>query len=62
MGLELLFVSKLIQACLFLQVRSLFDRLDLKKAGLLRHADFESFFEDNPDFLLIFLIGKPGLL
>ncbi|KAG0595563.1 hypothetical protein M758_UG177100 [Ceratodon purpureus] len=44
------------------QVYSLFDKLDLKKGGILRRADFASYCDDNPDFLLLFLIGKPSLL
>ena len=48
--------------CFLRQVYSLFDRLDLKKGGILRRADFDSYCDDNPDFLLLFLIGKPSLL
>lgn len=44
------------------QVHSLFDRLDVKKGGILRRGDFASYCDDNPDFLLLFLIGKPSLL
>lgn len=44
------------------QVHLLFDKLDLKKGGILRRADFANYCDDNPDFLLLFLIGKPSLL
>ncbi|XP_024379184.1 lysophospholipid acyltransferase LPEAT2 isoform X2 [Physcomitrium patens] len=46
----------------FRQVHLLFDRLDVKKGGILRLADFASYCDENPDFLLIFLIGKSSLL
>ncbi|KAG0574120.1 hypothetical protein KC19_VG235600 [Ceratodon purpureus] len=44
------------------QVHSLFDKLDLKNGGILRRADFASYCDDHPDFLLLILIGKPSLL
>ncbi|XP_073390454.1 lysophospholipid acyltransferase LPEAT2 isoform X2 [Physcomitrium patens] len=44
------------------QVHLLFNRIDVNKGGLLRQTDFSSYCDDNPDFLLLFLIGKSSLL
>ncbi len=39
----------------------LFDKMDAKKAGIIRKGDFSHFFEGNLEYL-IFFIAKPNQL
>ncbi|KAL2612797.1 hypothetical protein R1flu_024489 [Riccia fluitans] len=44
------------------QYTKLFDRIDVRKAGVVSREEFYSFLEANPEYVVLFLISKPDLI